>query len=73
MDQSEEPEKLDGEFAFVIYDESKSCLLAARDPIGIRPLFYGYTKSEGEIAFSSEVKSLVEFCEEVLPFLLARI
>ena len=35
---------LDSEFAMVIYDGSKKSLIAARDPIGIRPLFYGYCK-----------------------------
>ena len=30
---------LDGEFAIVLYDATKDMLLAARDPIGIRPLF----------------------------------
>ena len=33
---------LDAEYAFVIYDSEQKKLLAARDPIGIRPLFYGY-------------------------------
>ncbi|MBR6360223.1 MAG: asparagine synthetase B, partial [Clostridia bacterium] len=33
---------LDAEYALVIYDGKKKCLIAARDPIGIRPLFYGY-------------------------------
>ena len=34
-------EMLDAEFAMVIYDQMKHEWLAARDPIGIRPLFYG--------------------------------
>ncbi len=37
--------KLDAEFAMVIYDAEKKDFVAARDPIGIRPLFYGYTAS----------------------------
>jgi len=60
-------ENLDAEFAFVIWDEKKSKLLAARDPMGIRPLFYGYTASK-KIVFSSEVKSLVNLCAEVFSF-----
>lgn len=32
--------KLDAEFAMVIYDGKKDSYIAARDPIGIRPLFY---------------------------------
>lgn len=59
--------KLDGEFAFVIYDREAKQVFAARDPIGIRPLFYGYTES-GEISFASEVKALQEFCRDIKPF-----
>lgn len=33
---------LDAEFAMIIYDSASDSLVAARDPIGIRPLFYGY-------------------------------
>lgn len=58
---------LDAEFAFVIWDESKRKLLAARDPMGIRPLFYGKTK-EGKILFGSEAKSLIKLCQDVSPF-----
>ena len=41
--------------------------IAARDPIGIRPLYYGYD-SEGCIAFASEPKSLLSICSKVMPF-----
>ena len=58
---------LDAEYACVIYDGEKKKLLAARDPIGIRPLFYGYSKS-GNIAFASEPKSLMGLVEKVFPF-----
>ena len=34
--------KLDAEFAIIIYDDEKQELIAARDPIGIRPLYYGH-------------------------------
>ena len=58
--------KLDGEFAFVIYNEKTGDVLAARDPMGIRPLFYGETVG-GKIAFASEVKALKGFCEHIKP------
>ena len=45
---------LDAEFALVIYD-GKEGLIAARDPIGIRPLYYGVTE-EGGMAFASEAR-----------------
>ena len=60
-------EKLDAEYAMVIYDGKKNSLVAARDPIGIRPLFYGYDE-EGHIIFASEAKNLVGLVETIKPF-----
>ena len=57
---------LDAEFAMVIYDSKKDAYIAARDPIGIRPLFYGY--DQGDIVFASEAKNLVGLVEKVYPF-----
>ena len=57
---------LDAEYATVIFDMNEG-FIAARDPIGIRPLFYGYDK-DGNIAFASEACLLVPFCNEVIPF-----
>lgn len=59
--------KLDAEFACIIYDAKKEKYIAARDPIGIRPLYYGYD-AEGAIAFASEPKNLVGFCKKIMPF-----
>ena len=59
--------RLDAEFAMIIYDSMSDSLIAARDPIGIRPLFYGYD-SDGAIVFASEAKNLVGLCKEVFPF-----
>lgn len=61
-------ERLDGEFAFVIYDEAEDKVFAARDPMGIRPLFYGETDGAGKIAFASEVKALQDFCSNIKAF-----
>ena len=58
---------LDAEFAMILYDSRKKLVIAARDPIGIRPLFYGYSES-GCIAFASEAKNLVGLCREIYPF-----
>ena len=57
--------ELDAEFAMILYDGKE--LIAARDPIGIRPLYYGYD-SDGAILFASEAKNLVGLCERILPF-----
>ena len=59
--------KLDAEFAMVIYDGADDSFIAARDPIGIRPLFYG-TLPDGSTVFASEAKNLVGLCEHILPF-----
>ena len=58
---------LDAEFAIIIFDGKTGKYIAARDPIGIRPLFYGYDK-KGVILFASEAKNLVEMCDRVMPF-----
>ena len=59
--------RLDAEFALIIYDSMTDSLIAARDPIGIRPLFYGYD-ADGSIVFASEAKNLVGLCKEICPF-----
>ena len=58
---------LDAEFALILYDGSTGSFLAARDPIGIRPLYYGYDR-DGAIVFASEPKNLVGLCQEIMPF-----
>lgn len=58
---------LDAEFALIIYDAESDSYIAARDPIGIRPLYYGYDKA-GVMVFASEAKNLTGLCEKILPF-----
>ena len=58
---------LDAEFACILFDAETGSYLAARDPIGIRPLFYGYD-SRGVIVFASEAKNLVGLVGEIHPF-----
>ena len=58
---------LDAEFACVIYDGEQKKFIAARDPIGIRPLYYGFD-SDGFILFASEPKNLVGVCDKIMPF-----
>ena len=59
---------MDAEFALILYDSRKDRLIAARDPIGIRPLFYGYSKSSHKIAFASEMQNLIGWCDDIRPF-----
>ena len=58
---------LDAEFACILYDGDKREFIAARDPIGIRPLYYGYDK-DGAVIFASEAKNLVGLTDKIMPF-----
>ena len=58
---------LDAEFACILYDAGTGEFIAARDPIGIRPLYYGYDK-QGTVMFASEPKNLLGLTDKVDPF-----
>lgn len=67
MGMLETARRLDAEFVCVLYDADQDKYFAARDPVGIRPMFYGYA-SDGKIMFASEMKALSDLCDEVKPF-----
>lgn len=48
--------QLRGMFAFAIWDRERREMYLARDPFGIKPLYYTHTSSE--FAFASEVRAL---------------
>jgi asparagine synthase (glutamine-hydrolysing) len=50
-------EELNGDFAFVIFDSNKRLITMARDRIGVRPLFYGFTRDHS-LVVGSEAKAL---------------
>ena len=52
---------LDGTFACVIWDERTGQFCAARDPIGICPMYWGKDK-DGATWFASEMKALQHQC-----------
>ena len=58
---------LDAEFACILYDGETGEFIAARDPIGIRPLYYGYD-GKGVLILASEAKNLVGLVDRILPF-----
>lgn len=52
-------EKLNGFFAFAIYDKEENSLFVARDRMGIKPLLY--YQDEDKVLFASEMKSLLAY------------
>ncbi|GAB1107471.1 MAG: asparagine synthase B [Shewanella algae] len=60
-------DKLNGIFAFVLYDKAKDCYLIGRDHMGIIPLYTGRDTS-GNFYVASEMKALVPVCKTVEVF-----
>jgi asparagine synthase (glutamine-hydrolysing) len=57
---------LDGEFAFLLRDEERGVTIVARDPYGVRPLFWG--EGENGLFFGSERKSIQEYVSKTYAF-----
>ncbi|MFD7656460.1 asparagine synthase (glutamine-hydrolyzing) [Actinosynnema sp. NPDC059797] len=55
--------KLRGMFAFLIWDKARRVVFGARDPFGIKPLYYA--AGPGGVAFSSEKKSVLELAPAI--------
>lgn len=51
--------KLNGIFAFAIWDEKKKQLFIARDHFGVKPLYY--TLVNNTLVFASEIKSILKY------------
>lgn len=58
-------DKLDGDFAFVVIDGDD--FIAGRDPMGVKPLYYGLDE-RGRIYFASEMKPIADQCKTFSTF-----
>ena len=59
--------KLNGMFAFALWDGESRRYLIARDPIGVCPLYWGHD-AQGRLLVASELKSLSGVCADVAEF-----
>jgi asparagine synthase (glutamine-hydrolysing) len=50
-------QRLDGQFAFALYDRNRETVFVARDRFGMRPLFYA--QRNGDFYFGSEIKAIL--------------
>ncbi|KQO02310.1 asparagine synthetase B [Stenotrophomonas sp. Leaf70] len=59
--------RLNGIFAFALWDKVAGRVIIARDPIGVVPLYWGHDK-QGRLCVASEMKSLADTCADVAQF-----
>ena len=60
-------ERLNGIFAFALWDRARGRVLIARDPVGVVPLYWGHDR-EGRLRVASEMKALADDCADVAQF-----
>jgi asparagine synthase (glutamine-hydrolysing) len=51
--------KINGLFAFALFDENKDKLILVRDRTGVKPLYYAIEKNRNGLIFGSEVKAIL--------------
>ena len=61
------PARLNGIFAFALWDAELQRYLIARDPLGVCPLYWGHDV-QGRLCIASEMKALVGVCADVAAF-----
>ncbi|CBA16499.1 asparagine synthase B [Xanthomonas albilineans] len=60
-------DRLNGIFAFALWDKAAGRVLIARDPMGVCPLYWGHD-AQGRLRLASEMKSLADSCADVAQF-----
>ncbi len=59
--------RLNGIFAFALWDKVAGRALIARDPMGVCPLYWGHDR-EGRLCVASEMKAISSLCADVAQF-----
>ncbi|MFT3805647.1 asparagine synthase B [Arenimonas sp.] len=59
--------RLNGIYAFALWDSQQGRYLIARDPLGVCPLYWGHD-GDGRLWVASEMKALARHCADVTPF-----
>ncbi|OHE79477.1 MAG: asparagine synthase B [Lysobacterales bacterium GWF1_69_6] len=59
--------RINGIFAFALWDEQQKRLVVARDPLGVCPLYWGHD-GDGRLWVASEMKALARLCDDVAAF-----
>lgn len=59
--------RLNGIFAFALWDAARGRAVIARDPIGVCPLYWGHD-GDGRLWVASEMKALARSCADVAQF-----
>jgi asparagine synthase (glutamine-hydrolysing) len=60
-------DRLNGIFAFALWDAQRQRTVIARDPMGVCPLYWGHD-GDGRLWIASEMKALVRLCDDVAQF-----
>ena len=61
------PDRLNGIFAFALWDGAARRCVIARDPLGVCPLYWGHDRM-GRLCVASEMKALVDLCADISIF-----
>ncbi|TZF87162.1 asparagine synthase B [Cognatilysobacter lacus] len=60
-------DRLNGIFAFALWDAVRERFVIARDPVGVCPLYWGHD-ADGRVWGASEMKAIARTCRDVAPF-----